>query len=104
MSTSRPQDDLREADLGEAELIDRWLDEGDRLSEDARASAARAPVRKRRRLADALADLRAKAERRRFTVVVGAVAVATVCVVAMRAWSHAVLRSAPAVAAEAPRA
>jgi tetratricopeptide (TPR) repeat protein len=114
MSTSRPQGDLREADLGdddlreadlrEAALIDRWLDEGDRLSEDARTSAARAPVRRRLRLAEALADLRAKAERRRFTVAVGAIAVSAVCIFAMRAWSHAVLRSAPAIAADPPRA
>ncbi|HEY7372030.1 MAG TPA: hypothetical protein VIF57_07600 [Polyangia bacterium] len=97
MSTSRPQDIS-----GDDDLIDRWLDEGDRLSESARASGAGAPARKRRRLAEAVADLRAKAERRRFTVVVGAVAVATVCVLGMRAWSHAVLRSA-AVVAEEPR-
>jgi tetratricopeptide (TPR) repeat protein len=103
MSTSRLEDSSREADLGEADLIDRWLDEGDRLSESARRSG-RMPAQKRRRLADAFAELGALVERRRFSVMVGAIAVSIIAIVGLRAASHAMLRTAPAVASdEAPK-
>lgn len=97
--TTRLEDASRDADL-----IDRWLDEGDRLSEDARASAPGPAVQRRRRLAEALGDLRAMAERHRFSFVAGAVVLATIAVAGMRALSHAVLTAEQAVASEPPRA
>ncbi|HMF41534.1 MAG TPA: hypothetical protein VKQ32_12615, partial [Polyangia bacterium] len=97
MSDSRLEDASRDSDL-----IDRWLDEGDKLSESAHATVAGAAIQKRRRVAEAFADLRAMADRRRFTFVIGAVVVAAIAVVAMRALSHAVLTTDPAVAAEPP--
>jgi tetratricopeptide (TPR) repeat protein len=103
MSTSRLEDSSRdEADLCEADLIDRWLDEGDRLSESARRSG-RVSAQKRRRLAEAFAELGALADRHRSSIVVGAILTAAVAIVGLRAVSHAVLRTAPAVASDAPK-
>jgi hypothetical protein len=100
MSTSRLEDSSR-TDRREDELIDRWLDEGDRLS-DSVPTTGSMPVLKRRRLAEGFAALGDLAGRRKFTVVVVGVAVSAVAIVALRAASHAVLRTDPVVVAEEP--
>ena len=79
---------------------DRWLDEGDRLSESGRTSAAGPTAQqKERRLAELLGTLRAKADRHRVVFVFCAVAMSAIAVAAMRALSHAVLTADPTVAA-----
>jgi hypothetical protein len=87
----------------EGDLIDSWLDEGDRLSESARTSSAGRTVHKRRPLAGAVAGLRALAHRHRLFFVIGAVAASVIAVVAFRAWSQAMLRTEKAVVAEPAR-
>jgi hypothetical protein len=86
MKDSRLDDASRDGDL-----IDRWLDEGDRLSESAHASAAGITAQKRRRVAEVLGGLRALADRRRFSFMVGAVVVSAIAVVGLRALSHTII-------------
>src|SRR6185503_10117113 len=100
MSTSRPENSTRGADAGEADLrkgdlrgsgsrhtdpreadlIDRWLDEGDRLSEDGRTVGPSGAFQTLGGLA---------ADRRRFAYVLAAVAVLAIAVGATRALSRA---------------
>jgi hypothetical protein len=85
-----------------SDLINRWLDEGDRISEVARAGAVGQRHHKERPLLELLRELRAKADRHRFAVVFVAVTLSAVAVASMRAVSHAVLKTTATVAAERP--
>jgi hypothetical protein len=92
--------DRRSAEAPFSDLINRWLDEGDRISEVARTVAAQP---KERRVLELFRELRAKADRHRFVVVIGAVALSAIAILAMRAFSHAVLKADNTVAAEPAR-
>jgi len=84
-----------------SDLINRWLDEGDRISEVARTGAP-GPQHKERPFLELVRGLRAKADRHRFTVVIVAVTLSAIAIASMRAVSHAVLKSTPTIAAERP--
>jgi hypothetical protein len=92
--------DRRSPEAPFSDLINRWLAEGDRISESARTVAAQP---EERRLPELLRDLRAKADRHRFVVVFGAIALSAIAVIALRAFSHAVLKTDSTVAAEPVR-
>jgi tetratricopeptide (TPR) repeat protein len=91
-------------DAGDApfsDLISRWLDEGERLSEMGEAVAAAAGLPAERRLPAALARVRSKAERHRTATFVFAVTLSVGAIGLARGFMHGVL-AAGAPAAEAP--
>ena len=94
-----------------SDLINRWLEEGDRLSETARSTASDGLGRRGRRrpsfgavLRERIADLRAKAERNRGVTIVGAITLAGLAITGTRLLMHSMLPpAAEAVATPPPR-
>jgi tetratricopeptide (TPR) repeat protein len=93
-------------DAGDApfsDLITRWLDEGERLSEMGEAVPANAGPPTARRLPAAIAAMCSKAERHRALTLVCAVAVSAAAIVVARGFMHRVLASdAPPAELSAP--